>query len=186
MASSREIISIRERDIALILSHINSALATEKTSPESDFLPVAGEIYNACFSIVSFLLQRFSKQLHFCVPSMISTMSAMLRHSLYGQLTELEMIDRGQKFSRLCELLIPHGEVYKKHILCLLVEFVQALRGDMDLVRKNSLSPAIYCLLDILQQYETMQLNSMLDGMGRALLRSVHESYQKLHIYKGQ
>jgi len=70
--------------------------------------------------------------------------------------------------------------------LCIVVEFVNALRGKMDLVRKDRLAPAIYCLLDILQQHEKMQLNSMLDDMGRALLRSVHESYQKIHVYKGQ
>jgi hypothetical protein len=29
-------------------------------------------------------------------------------------------------------------------------------------------------------------LNSMLDDMGRALFRSLHESYKKLHVYKGQ
>jgi hypothetical protein len=186
MASSKDIITIRERDIAMILVHVNSGMNRGKSFSDSGFLPIESEVYNSCFSLLSFLLQRFSKQLHYCVPSMIRTMSAMLQHSLYGQLPELEVIDRGQKFTRLCELLIPHGDVYKKHVLCLLVEYVQALRGNIDLVRKNSLSPAIYCLLDILQQYETTQLNSMLDEMGRALLRSVHESYKKLHVYKGQ
>jgi hypothetical protein len=37
-----------------------------------------------------------------------------------------------------------------------------------------------------MQQYKTMQLNSMLDGMGRALLWLVHKIYQKLYTYKGQ
>jgi hypothetical protein len=31
-----------------------------------------------------------------------------------------------------------------------------------------------------------MQLNSMLDEMGRALLRSLHEGYKKIHVYHGQ
>jgi hypothetical protein len=67
-----------------------------------------------------------------------------------------------------------------------LIEFVNALQGDMDLVRKNSLTPAVYCLLDMLQQYETKQLNSMMDTTGKALFSTVHQNYQKLHVYKGQ
>jgi hypothetical protein len=109
-----------------------------------------------------------------------------LEECLYGELDDLGIIDRGHKFGRLCELLLPHGEVYKKHVLCLVVKFVEALKRDMDPIRRNSLSSAIYSLLDILQQHETKQLNSMLDDMGRALLRTVHESYKKQHVYKGQ
>jgi hypothetical protein len=186
MASSRNTISLRGRDIALILSHVNSAMGKGNPGCDPDFVAIASQVYNSCFSLVSFFLQRFSKQLHDCVPSVISTMSVMLQHTLYGELPEVDIIARCQKFTRLCELLLPHGDVYKKHVLCLLVEFVHALRGNMDLVRKNNLAPAIYSLLDILQEYETMQLNSMLDNMGRALLRSVHENYRKLHVYKGQ
>lgn len=186
MASNRAVISIRERDIALILASINTSMNKKNTQSTLGFRPVASQVYDSCFTIVSFLLQRFSKQLFYCVPSLMSTMTVMLRHSLYGELPEVEVINRGQKFSRLCELLTPHADVYKKHVLCIVVEFVNALRGKMDLVRKDRLAPAIYCLLDILQQHEKMQLNSMLDDMGRALLRSVHESYQKIHVYKGQ
>ena len=42
------------------------------------------------------------------------------------------------------------------------------------------------CLLDIIQDHETMQLNSMLDEECRAILRSIHEGYKKIHVYKGQ
>lgn len=181
MASSRQIISIRERDLCLILAHVVGAMQTEEGQ-----LSVSNEIFNSCFSVVSFVLQRFSKQLHNCIPSVVSCMTVILEHSLYADLPDLEIIDRGQKVSRLCELLLPHGEVYKKHVLCLVVEFVEALKRNMDPTRRHALSPGIYCLLDILQQHETTQLNAMLDDMGRALLRTVHESYKKQHVYKGQ
>lgn len=117
---------------------------------------------------------------------MTGIIAAMFQHTLYGELPQSDVTARCQKFTRICELLLPHGEVYKKHVLSLLVEFVKALGGNMNLTRKNGLSPALYCLLDILQQHENAQLNSMLDDMGRALLRSVHKNYQKLHVYKGQ
>jgi hypothetical protein len=183
MASNKEIISIRERDLCLIFAHVVGALQANEEGPGGTG---SNEIFNSCFSIVSFMLQRFSKQLHNCIPSVISCLTVMLEHSLYADLQDLEIIDRGHKFSRLCELLLPHGEFYKKHVLCLVVEFVKALKRNMDPTRRNAISPAIYCLLDILQQYETMQLNSMLDDMGRAMLRTVHESYKKQHVYKGQ
>jgi hypothetical protein len=186
MAGNKNVISLRDRDIALVLAHTNSVLETGGAVDTSDFLPVPAEVYGSCFSLLSLFLQRFSKQLYVCAPSIISTLSSMFRHVLYGSLGEMDIMDRGQKFTRLCELLVPHRDVYKKHVLGLLIEFVNALRGEMDLVRKNSLAPAVYCLLDMLQQYETKQLNSMMDTTGKALFRTVHQNYQKLHVYKGQ
>ena len=124
--------------------------------------------------------------MYVCVPSIVCTLNALLQHNLFGDLDELDIMDRGQKFSRLCELLIPHKEVYKKHVLGILVEFVCALSSNLDLARKNSLTPAVYFILDMLQQYETNQLNTMLDMTGKTLFRSVYQSYQKLHVYKGQ
>jgi hypothetical protein len=186
MASNRDIISIRERDIALILAHVNSAMKEIDCSHKARFYPIDGKVFKSCFSMLSFLLQRFPKQLHSCVPSTTGIIAALFQHTLYGDVSEVEIVDRCQKFTRICELLLPYGEVYKKHVLSLLVEFVEALRANLDLTRKTCLSPAIYCLLDILQQHESAQLNCMLDDMGRALLRSVHKNYQKLHVYKGQ
>ncbi len=182
MARSKEIISIRERDLCLVCAHVVGALGSAKEGETT----VSNEIFNSCFSVVSFMLQRFSKQLHFCIPSVIHCLSVMLDHCICVGLQDLDVIDRGHKFSRLCELLLPHGEVYKKHVLCLVVAFVETLKNSMDPIRRNSLSPAIYCLLDVLQQHEKSQLNSMLDDMGRALLRTVHENYKKQHVYKGQ
>jgi Urb2/Npa2 family len=186
IASNRNILSIRERELCLILSHTVGALQPASDEPSINPNKTSNTIFDSCFSMVAFLLQRFSKQLHNCIPSVISCLSVILGHCLYGELSELDIIDRGRKFSRLVELLLPHGDVYKKHVLCLVVEFVQALKREMNPIRRSCLSPAVYCLLDILQQHETAQLNSMLDDMGRALLGTVHESYKKQHVYKGQ
>eukprot|EP00980_Cylindrotheca_fusiformis_P006529 scaffold1384_cov116-Cylindrotheca_fusiformis.AAC.7 len=186
MASNKDIISLRERDMALILSHVNSALNVNGRCDCPDFVPVPIAAFHLCFDMLSFLLQRFPKQLYSCVSLTTNAITTLFRHALYGDLPASDMKSRCQKFTRICELLLPHGEVYKKHVLSLIFEFVDALRGDMDPTRKVCLSPAVYCLLDILQQHEITQLNSMLDDMGRTLLRSVHKTYQKLHVYKGQ
>lgn len=186
MASNRDIISISERDVALILAYINSAMNNVGSEKDAGHSQVESTIYESSFLMISFLLQRFPKQLYSCVSLTVSVIASMFRHTLYDCLDESEVVNRCQKFTRVCELLLPHRDVYKKHVICLLVEFVKALKGDLDLKRKTCLAPAIYCLLDILQQHETTQLNCMLDEMGRALLRSVHKNYQKLHVYKGQ
>ena len=186
LASRKELISLENCDVALVLGYLTTALQSNHEELGFMFKPVSSGIYKEVFTLLSFLLQRFAKQMYVCVPSIVCTLNALLQHNLFGDLDELDIMDRGQKFSRLCELLIPHKEVYKKHVLGILVEFVCALSSNLDLARKNSLTPAVYFILDMLQQYETNQLNTMLDMTGKTLFRSVYQSYQKLHVYKGQ
>jgi hypothetical protein len=82
--------------------------------------------------------------------------------------------------------LINHRDIFKKHLLGLLLEFIHALQHNMSLVRKKNLLPAVYCLLDSLTSYETKQLNSMMETTAKTLFRTVYQSYQKLYAYKGQ
>ncbi|CAJ1969340.1 unnamed protein product [Cylindrotheca closterium] len=185
MASNRDVISLRESDIALILCHISSAINI-LDEPSKEFHAVTTSVYSSCCLMLTFLLQRFPKQLHSCVSLTSGLLVALLQRALHGDFTKSDAKMRCQKYTRLCELLQPHGDVYKKHVLAVLLEYVKALRGNLDPARKNDIMPAIFCLLDILQQYENSQLNSMLDDMGRALLRSTHTNYQRAHVYKGQ
>jgi hypothetical protein len=183
MASKKGIISLRERDLCLILAHVVGAL---RLTGELE-VTMANKIFKSSFSIVSSILQRFSKQLYSCIPSVIQCLVVFLDHCTSpANLCDADVLDRGHMFGRLCELILPHGDFYKKHVLCLAVAFVEALKHNLDPIRRNSLLPAIYCILDILQQHEKLQLNAMLDDMGRALLRSVYENYKKQHVYKGQ
>lgn len=186
MASRKEVMMLRERDIALVLASITSTVRTHATSAPGTPIETRTRIFDACSGLVAFVLQRFCKQAHSCVPSMVVVLNVLLDYAIRCPADEPAILACGQKFSRLCELLIPQADVYKKHIICLIVRFVEGLRGEMEVARKNSLVPAIYCLFDMMQQHEMIQLNSMLDDVGRAHLRSVHESYKKVHVYKGQ
>ncbi len=186
MASQKDMMVLRERDIALILARITSTINIEEESGEVEITETQLKAFEACFSLVSLFLQRFSKQVHNCVPSLVISLTTMLQFALSKSMPTDSMASCGQMFSRLCELLLPHGDVYKKHIICLILRFVNSLRNDIHPVAKKSLLPGIYCLLDIIQEHETMQLNSMLDEECRALLRSIHEGYKKIHVYKGQ
>jgi hypothetical protein len=186
MASKKDLMVLRERDIALILARITSTIRVSEEPGEGETTDIQLKGYDASFSLVSLFLQRFSKQVHNCVPSLVIALTTMLQFALCKSLHTNSMSYCGQKFSRLCELLLPHADVYKKHVICLILRFVNSLRQNIHPACKKSLLPGIYCLLDIIQDHETMQLNSMLDEECRAILRSVHEGYKKIHVYKGQ
>jgi hypothetical protein len=185
LSNRREIYTFRERDIALILSSISATLMGNVSFANEQLTKYRIRAFEACYTLTSSFLQRFAKQVHSCVPLLISTMLMMLQFVLYAPLSETVMVECGQKFCRICELLLPYGDVYKKHILCLIIEFVKGIGSDLHTVRKESLLTGIYCLLDIIQEHETQQLNAMLDDMGRALLSTIYDGYKK-HIYKGQ
>lgn len=186
LTHQKDIIAIRDRDLALMLAQVELALGKGGSFRNPDVSPVDGRVYSSSYVLVSSLLQRFPKQLYTCVPSVISTLHTLLRHALYGTLLDLEITQRAQMLTRLCELLIPHRDVYKKHVLGLILEFVGALRSDGHPSRSKSIVPAVYCLLDMLSRYETEQLNTMMDATAKALFRSVYQSHQKTHMYKGQ
>lgn len=177
LTSNRQLLSVKERDIALVLA---------QTSKVMSFANQDNTVTSSCFSVVATLVQRFPKQLHTCVPSLIAMLHSFLRHVLYERLDEVTLRDRSQKFTRLIEILLPHKEIYKKHVICLLLEFVHCLERDLDLFRKECLLPSIFYLLDMLSKYEMEQLNILMDTSAKTLFRSVHQNYQKIHAYKGQ
>jgi hypothetical protein len=174
-------------------------------------------VYLACIRLFSFVQQRFPKQLHKCAPSVISVMHSFLRHAMVvnvvdvmkipsqqqQRLLDQDIATRAQEFSRVCELLISHREVYKKHIVSLVLAFVQcasatattATKGDksnihtataMPLTVREALVPAIHYLLDTFSVYETKTLNAQMDLQCKTTFRSIYQSYQKVHMYKGQ
>ena len=181
LTENKDIISIRERDLAFLLVQVSSVLGAVQKAAQVD-----ERIFAPCFTLISSLLQRFPKQLYACAPTVILTIHVLLRHALYVELSRQESTKRAQMFTRLCELLVPHRDVYKKHVLALILEYVGALKSGIHPSRSKAIVPAIYCLLDMLSQFETEQLNTMMDNTSKALFRSVFQSHHKTHMYKGQ
>lgn len=178
LLKEKRLLTVKERHIAAILSQTTNVLQhAGKTK----------KVYSSCFDLVAALLQRFPNQICTCVPSLIAVL-----HAFQGQLLHNDELDnviireRSEQFTRLCELLLPNKEVFKKHILCLLLEFVHCLEHGMSLVRKECLLPSVFYLLDMLTKYEMQQLTTLMDTTSKALFRSVYQSYNKLHAYKGQ
>ena len=99
---------------------------------------------------------------------------------LFGPYTANDTLDR------LCELLIPHKEVFKKYVVGLILKYISFLNSGMSPITKSKLIPSIYALLDMCTEFETRQINSMIDVPSRALFAPVFQSYKKYYQYHGQ
>ena len=86
---------------------------------------------------------------------------------------------------RLCELLIPHKDIFKKHVVGLILRYIQSLSKGMYPTTKSKLMPSIYALLDMCTDFETRQVNAMIDVQSKALFAPIFASYQKYYQYHG-
>jgi Urb2/Npa2 family len=168
-------------DISQIFAHISCALG-----PGGNAHSIADAVYAACSSLFLQLLQRYSKIMYTCVPSVMSTLCSLLRNGIYGSISESSVKMRGNQFTKICEQLLDHRDIYKKYVSVLLLEFVHCLGLDMQMHVKEAFVTAVYLLLDCLTPHETKQLNDLMPIQSRVLFRSIHASYTKLHTFKGQ
>jgi len=206
----RDVMVFSERDLARALSHLCAVVGPGRAIGGGDSgssvggAPVdhsATIVCVACTKVFVCMFQRYTKQLYACVPTVTLVLHAFMDRVLYedgdtksrnsGDTSTSDGSDdvfkRGQCLSRVCELFVAHKDIYKKHLLAPILEFVRAVEtNSISLERKKSVLPSIYCLLDALSSYETKQLNALMDSKGKALFRTVYQTYQKLHTYKGR
>lgn len=187
LAKRREIFAFKEGDLALILSYIISS--------HSDLDATIGDssrgmdVYRGTATLFITIFQRYTKQLYACAPAVILMLHSFLRHAMHApeSLSEQDIAQRGQWLARLCELLVGHKEIYKKYVIGLVLKFVVGLSASYcSLKRRESLIPAIFCLLDTMTKFEMQQLNAFMDTKAKIIYRSVHQNYEKSHAYKGQ
>lgn len=183
LTKHKDIITLKERDIARILSEICCSLDDTNLNKHCD--AYFEHVLSACAVVVS-LIQRFPKQLYTCVASLILILRKLFWVVLHSDQNDLQLVDQGRAFARLSEMLGAHKEVFKKHILGLIQDFVDALSDNMTLVRRKALTPAVCFLLEMLTDYEVNQLSALLDTTKKAVFRSFYENYQIWHVYKGR
>ncbi len=178
LLNHRETIIFREFDIAVILSHLCAILGDCDQHTVSE---VSVPTFSWCTTILTSMFQRYPKYLYACVPIVISLYFCLLKHAVFGP------VDRkvSQQFAGVCELMVVHKEVYKKHVLGIVLEFVWQV-GFLSLEHRNQMLPAIYSLLDTMSTYEMQQLNASIGTEQKVLFRTIYQSYQKGHTYKGQ
>lgn len=180
----RSVMVFRETDLARLVSHMSTVLGPRGANQGVGRLP--SEVFVAATQTFATMFQRYPKQLYACAPSVVSLLHSLLARVVHEDIPQTEMVVRMHHFARVCELFVGHKDIYRKHLVGVVLEFVDELNKGLDASRKELLIPAIYCLLDSLSQYETKQLNAMMDTHCKVLFRSVYQSYQKKHAYKGQ
>ena len=90
-----------------------------------------------------------------------------------------------QEFRKVCELLPEHKDIFKKHMMHLVLYYIDGIQKSMDPWIKTELEPSIFSLLDSLSEFETKQMNTLMNATTKALFQSVFKNYKK-HEYKGQ
>jgi Urb2/Npa2 family len=189
----RDVLSLKGRDVALLLSYLVRALGPVDSTLTSGDISLDEEesaVYASIAAVFGTVLHCYTKQVSNCAPSVISVMLALLRHAMYcpSSLDENQTIlIRVQHFTRLCEVIVGQRDVFKKYAIGLVLEFMSGVEHSrISLVRKEALIPAVYFLLDTMTSFEMNQLNAHMNTTTRILFRSVHQKYLKLHSYRGQ
>eukprot|EP00977_Amphora_coffeiformis_P021171 scaffold8927_cov176-Amphora_coffeaeformis.AAC.7 len=141
-------------------------------------------LYTSCARLLALLLQRYSKHLSACAPVVVLVLQSLLRQLIDVNLSTQDLSLRARHWTRLCELLVPQKEVYKKHLVHILLESLRAAEdGDV----KQALMPGWMYLLDTFSpSYELKQLNALMEDTSiKMRFRPIYEQYRRHHAYQG-
>jgi len=175
-----DLIVLKGWDVSIILQTINIALASPEISTE--YSRFENDMYSTSCKIVVSLLKHYPKQLYGCTPSLTSALRCLLNHSMRVGSGKSEIFE---EFRKVCELLPEHKDVFKKHIMHLILFYVDGIQMTIDTSTKAQLEPSIFLLLGTLSDFETKQLNTLMRPAAKPLFQTVFKNYQK-HQYKGQ
>jgi len=178
----KDLLTLNIGEISLILSRLNILFSFPEKNHE-----ISNDLFASCCEVILAMFKHYPKQLYGSSSILISVLRSMLHHLMTEKISERGSSDaKCQIFSKICELLIAHKDVYKKHVVGLVLDFVSCMQTKISSSRKELLLPSVYLLLDTLSMYEQEELNAMMDPMSKMIFRSVHQSYLKTHQYKGQ
>ena len=167
--------SMKRENRVVLLSRIPIMVQTDAKSTE---------LYCACARLMSLLLQRYSKHLSVCAAVVVVALQSFLRQITDVKLSPAELTLRSRHWTRMCELLVPQKEVYKKHLVYVVLESVRAATdGDV----RQALMPGWMHLLDTFSPaYELKQLNSLMEDVSTKMrFRPIYEEYRRHHAFRG-
>lgn len=184
MMKHKDVITIKERDIARLLSQVGCSLDSMQNSSSKECIY---EVFSSSCALLTSLVQRFPNQLCTCVATTIVILQKLFQFMITraGSEQEVSPFKAGRDLARLCEMLVEHRDVFKKHINCIIIDFVVTLQNDLEPIWKKVIAPSVYFLLEMLSEHEINHLNALLDPTGRAVFRSFFDGFKKSHIYKG-
>jgi hypothetical protein len=173
-----DLIALKGYEVSSILQAVgNFDKSHTECFPDSD-------IYVSACAITSHLLTSYPKQLYSCVPVLTCTLRRLLCHVMKSRHQSNYLMI--QEFSKICALLPDHKDVFKKHIMYVVLFFINNMTLlHVEPTTKASLEPSIFLLLDTISEYEVQQLNTLMRPDAKASFQSLHKNYQK-HLYKGQ
>ena len=188
LIGKKDILLFSSQDAASLLSRVINLLPpVSKTyclsGTKDQKVLVTFHIYRECCAVVSALIKFYPKQLYGCAPSVISVFHSLLSQATHA--TGDDVVLMALEFGKLAELLSTHNEVFKKHVLGLILFFVDSLVAGMSAGTKKNLLPAIFSLLGLLSKYELHQLQVTMTSSSKSLFRSIFRDFQKMQ-YKGQ
>lgn len=181
--AKNDLISLKGSDVSNILLSINTLLASSQIPTEHP--RIDNIMYSTSCTIIISLLKHYPKQLYGCTPSLTSALRCLLNHIMHIRNDKGEELEMFEEFRKVCELLPEHKDIFKKHVMHLVLFYVDGMQKTMDSSAKAQLEPSIYFLLDTLSEYETKQMNTLMRPAAKPLFQNVYKNYQK-HQYKGQ
>jgi Urb2/Npa2 family len=173
----RQQAEINERDIAQIFAQVSKVVGSE--------YPPNG-VLGPCLRLLAALVQHLPQRVFSCAPSLMTALQALLKYLLFGELDEPTIKSACNDFARLFELLSTQKDVIKKHILCLVLEYLHYLEQESSSVfRKECFTPSFMHILGMLSKHEIEQLTTMMNPTMKTLFRPFHQSFQKLYAHQG-
>ena len=176
-----DILQFREQEASALL-----VCAVRVLSRQSHDILCTDTVFSAVSNVVLTLMRRYPKQLYSLGPLLMSFFVVAMQRTCTASLESESIQLRARVLSRLYENLIGHKEIFKKHVIGVILELVGLSRDGLSSHAKEAMQPASFSLLECLSSYELKQLNALLDTQGKAVFRAMHLSYSKLHSFKGQ
>eukprot|EP00985_Skeletonema_marinoi_P013726 scaffold6849_cov157-Skeletonema_marinoi.AAC.13 len=183
LLAKKELLVLRGREIGMICSEMTPLFHIDRVNARDVECDIS--VFNSCSSVVSALIAHYSKQLYGCPSPLFGLLLSLLSHLLHTNARK-GLSEKALEYSKLCELLIPHKDIFKKHVVGLILCYIKALSEGMSPITKKKLMPSVYALLDVCSDFETRQINAMIDVPSKTLFAPVFKSYQKFYQYHGQ
>jgi len=177
-----DVMTIKDREIALVLSRVSRLFPQDGLEPDFPAL-----LFSRCCTLLATCLKRHPKHIYSCVPSCFSLVRTFFLHLLNTKSAIDSIFNKKvADFTRLCEMFPHHKDVFKKHVIGIILDFASSLKTGMTAEKKSVLLPSVHVLLEVCSAFEKQQLNVLMDSETKVLFRTVFQNYQKLHQYKGQ
>ena len=188
LIEKNDLISLKGHNVSSILATTTAVFHRQANEHDGDALASTMDtdrnVYASSCAIASTLLKYYPKQLYGCAPSFTSALRCLLDHVMKCNKQDTDVTMKIQEFKKICELLPEHKEIFKKHIMHVVLYYVDGI-DKMDPWIKTHLEPSVFFLLDTLSEFETKQMNTLMNATGKALFQSVFKNFRKSQ-YKGQ